>query len=302
MAAVLRRAASTLSGGRLDTVELVWEDLTFDQLAGLVAVMTARGLKPRTVNLTVAAVRGVIDVARKQGRISRERAEAMKEALEPQPVDRSEPAGRHVEQIEVARLFEAAQDGTRRGSRDVALLALLFGGGLRRSEAAALLVSDYDSGRRAVRVLLAKGRKRRTVFLPESAGAALDDWLATSLPRASAGAQDLLVQEVSRLPLLCQARKGFGALLRDVPLTGSGIGQALSRLQRRAGVAPFGAHSCRRTYVGALLDAGADITGVQRLVGHSDVSTTGRYSRLGERAAKKAAALGSVPYVRSTPS
>lgn len=298
MAGVLRRAACALSGGRLDPAQLQWHELTYDQLAGLVALLVQSRLKPRTINLTVAAIRGVLDIARKQGRLTRERAEQLREALEPQPVDRSEPAGRHVEQIEVARLFDAAQDGTKRGRRDVAMLAVLFGGGLRRSEAAALVVGDYSMDQRALRVREGKGRKSRTVYVSESTASALDDWIESSLPTAAIE-ENALGEAVSSLPLLCRARKGCGVLLRDAPLTGSGIGQALKRLQRRAGIAPFGAHSARRTFVGNLLDAGADVTGVQRLVGHSDISTTGRYSRLGERAAKKAAAFGAVPYSRS---
>lgn len=82
------------------------------------------------------------------------------------------------------------------GARDSALLALLYGGGLRRGEAIRVDVPHYNAG--VISPVFGKGKRERTAYLEDAARAAVDDWLAV---RAGA---DVAAEE----PLLLSVRKG----------------------------------------------------------------------------------------------
>ena len=80
-----------------------------------------------------------------------------------------------------------------------------------------------------------------------------------------------------------------GERLDERQLADKGVAVILRDRAAAAGVVPFTPHDMRRTSISELLDAGADLATVQKMVGHESVTTTAGYDRRGDAAKRKAA-------------
>ena len=278
----LERAAEILTSGlTTDALAVHWAEVRYQHVMALKAVLLEGDAKPATINHVLAAVRGTIREAWRLGLID---AETKERIVDIKSVSASTlPAGRHVGVGEIRRLFEIC-GATLVGARDAAMLALLYGCGLRRSEAVALQLADYD-GEGSVKVRTGKGRKERIVYSANGGRAAIDAWIRVR------GAWDGA--------LLCPIAKG--GRLQQRGITAQAVMLRLQFLGKRAGIDNLSPHDLRRSFVGELLDAGADISSVQQLAGHASVTTTARYDRRGERAKQRTAELLHVPYTNPLP-
>src|SRR5258708_6261071 len=179
MRAALDAIAGLLSDDRRDAWSLAWEKLRYRHTTAVRALLADGGYAPSTANRHLAALRGVLKECWRLGYVS---AEDFQRASDLEPVRGSRlPRGRALQPGEVRALFAACEDDDRKkpamAARDAAILALLYGSGLRRAEAVGLDVADYDREGGTLKVR-GKGNKERLAHLGDASQAALEAWFS----------------------------------------------------------------------------------------------------------------------------
>ena len=277
MSSVLGGVAQTLSAGRHTLWSLPWRQVRYPQMSALRSHLAAT-YAPATANLYMTAVRGVLAECWQLGLLSAE--EKARACNLPSIRGERLPAGRAVVVGELRALLRAcADDKDPSARRDAALVGILYGSGLRRAEASALDLADLDLGAGSLAVRHGKGNKARQVYLASGGAELLEAWLAVRGEAAG--------------PLFVPVLKS--GKLAERRLAPQSVRYVLQKRARVAGIKDFSPHDLRRTFVGDLLEAGADISTVQKMAGHASVQTTARYDRRGEQAKKKASGLLHIP-------
>ncbi len=173
----------------------------------------------------------------------------------------------HLSEDEMTRLLEAPNGSDPLGRRDKAILELFYASGLRLSELAGLDADDVNVGRRMARVL-GKGNKERLVPFNGSTASAIRAYLPD---------RDALLGDRRRSddPLFVNHRGGR--------LTVRSIDRIVRRYASASGrdsAAPVSPHALRHSFATHLLQRGADLRAIQELLGHSQLSTTQRYTHV----------------------
>ncbi len=260
-----------------------WHLLQYQHTTAIRTALAAK-YSASTANRHLSALRGVLKEAWRLGYMS---AEDEQRATDLKPIKGSTASqaesGRHLSKGEIGALIAACADGTKTGVRDAAIIAIAYSCGLRRSEVAKLDIGDYDAEQGSLRIRQGKGNKMRVVYVANGAADALQDWL--QIRGAGAGA------------LFYGSRRGDN--LQNSGMTDQAIYNILQARAEQSGVKSFTPHDLRRTFAGDMLDAGADISTVQKLMGHSNTSTTAGYDRRDAKAKKAASSLLHVPYIRT---
>jgi integrase/recombinase XerD len=181
-------------------------------------------------------------------------------------------AGRVLSLDELVKLFRIChEDKTTAGVRDAAMLAVLYGCGLRRAELVALDVADYSEGVLTVR---GKGNRLRLAHVVNEARKFFEDWLQL---------------RKTDQPIFVSINKA--GKLRKAPLTTQSVYRILNHRASHAGIDALSPHDVRRSTATHLLERGVDLAVVQRMLGHKQLATTVIYDRRGEKAKKEAAGL-----------
>ncbi len=181
---------------------------------------------------------------------------------------RRRPLPQALPEEEVAALVEAPASARPLELRDRAFLELLYASGLRVAELTGLDLADLDLEEATVRVL-GKRRKERLVPVGRPACRALARWLDEGRPALLSGPDGHPGQEA----LFLNYRGGR--------LSARSVARRLSRWVLQAGLPRHvHPHVLRHSFATHLLQSGADLRGIQELLGHASLSTTQRYTHL----------------------
>jgi integrase/recombinase XerD len=261
-----RRAPRTLDAYRRDLADFSSflgrppTSAASDEVQAWLAELRARGLAPSSVARKAAALRSFFRHLVLLG------IRSDNPALDVPLPRRRTRVPRSLTPGEIERLIAAATGTTPRALRDRALVELLYGAGLRVSEAVGLDRAGVELENRVVRCV-GKGDKERIVPLGRPAVEAVRRYVARGRPH---------LDRRHRPELFLNAHGG--------PLTRGGAFLVLRRLALKAGLEPARVHPhlLRHSFATHLLEGGADLRSVQEMLGHADLGTTEVYTHVSE--------------------
>jgi integrase/recombinase XerC len=270
LAHVKRASPHTQSSYRRDLEQLhAWlqerklpgaKDLTRLDLFALRGFLAARYEQDATTTVLrkLSAIRTFLRWAVNNRLLKSSPADALDSPKRPKTLPRT------VSVEEAFALCGAPEVGSAVGLRDCAVIELLYGAGLRISELCQLDVEDVDLRQKSVRVL-GKGKKERVVPFHDECEATLSRWLEGGRPAFVKGEEE---------PAFFLGERGGRLSDRIVRrfLHGYGI-----EVGARGRIHP---HKLRHAFATHLLEGGADLRGIQELLGHASLGTTQRYTHV----------------------
>jgi integrase/recombinase XerC len=268
-----------------------WSGIDSGHLRSFAARLHGAGLAPRSIQRRLSAVRSFYEFLQREGHAWRQRArppaspaaaghsaqacESADRATSDEDIARIRGnPGQQVRAPKAARRLPATLDadqmarlleipaGEPFATRDRAIMELLYSSGLRLAEIVGLDLAHLDRRDRTVHVL-GKGQKARVVPVGRVALRALEGWLKDRASLSAAGEQALFV-----------GRSGRRLGRRAVELR-------VAYWARRQGIETHVyPHLFRHSFASHLLESGAELRGVQELLGHADIATTQIYTHL----------------------
>jgi integrase len=223
--------------------------------------LEARGLGSVSINVRITAVRKLAVEAADNGLLAPELANGITRVKG--VASKGVRLGNWLSLKQAQALLNAPDIATTKGLRDRAIIAVLLGCGLRRSEVAALTMAHIQQrgGRWYIVDLVGKHGRVRTIPMPTWVKVAIDTWTAP------AGVTDGYVfRSVNR-----------GDQVQGNVLSEKVVWQMLRPYAAAAGVPGIAPHDCRRTAAKLCRAAGGELEQIQLLLGHASVQTTERY-------------------------
>lgn len=222
-----------------------------------------RGLNSTTVNRRLSSIRSLFRFLRREGISAEDPAGKTPSLNTPRPLPTYLPVD------DAVRLMELPDTTTSEGIRDKAMLEILYGSALRVGELTALDNYDIDLHQRLIRVK-GKGKKERIIPMTKKAASAIGAYLSLILGTSLAGTK--WANEKS-FPLFRNSR--------GRRFTTDGVRRILRNYEKKGDFSfHFTPHALRHSAATHLLEDGTDLRSIQELLGHSNLSTTQRYTQV----------------------
>ena len=256
---LLQTAAAIIDfKGPLET--LPWRLLSYCHVVNIRNTLKKNGYSANTINLTLAALRGVSSSCFHLGLISAEQWLLLKAVKRVR--GQRLTTGQRLSMAAVNRLHrKCSQDHSAAGLRDHAVIAVLLATGLRRFEVVNLTLADYSSRTGVLQVCAGKGNQARTAYLTHECRSIVRQWLDVR-----GRADGYLFNPINK-----------AGVIQFTQLSTQAIYNLVKQRCALAGLVDVSPHDLRRTFVTQLLEAGVDLNTTRQLVGHADLQTTARY-------------------------
>jgi integrase len=218
-------------------------------------------LSAATINLHVSAILRLADESAESGWLSPELAIGIRRVKGVKRLGRK--VGNWLTRNQAQELISAASKDNLCGWKDGAILGLLLGCGLRRSEVVGLNLDQLQSreGHWVIVNLVGKGGRLRAVPVPSWCKALVDAWLWHS-----GGSEGKVFRRVLK-----------GGVLDGAGVTVNVVWYAVKRCAGRAGISNLAPYDLRRTCARLCHVCGGELEQIQFLLGHASVQTTERY-------------------------
>lgn len=160
------------------------------------------------------------------------------------------------------------------------IFIVIYGAGLRVSEAISLRINDIDSERSVIHIRESKGNKDRYVPLsPFMLNSLRFYWKHCRVAFTKKKCAQHFIQEKNALLFLNQSGK---------PLSASSVGAIYKRQKRATGIQKQGSiHGLRHAFATHTLESGVDLYTIKQILGHASITSTARYLRMTDKLAQK---------------
>ena len=261
---VLQDAADRLGFDELNMEDIPWHQLQPEDVIALVAALRSDGYAPNTSSLYVNAIRGVMNEAWRMSLISQDHLLKMRSVKAMAGTRLSQ--GRNLRRTLIRELMEVcAADPRPQGLRDAAVIGILYGSGMRKSESVNIELGQVNFDERSLQVT-GKGNKQLIKYAPAWAFAKLNDWLELRRSLLKEGEVDdsFLFNRIRRGSHITRERITKHAIYYIARQRGAQVGVKIMP------------HDFRRSFITRVIEE-YDLSIAQKLAHHSNIQTTANY-------------------------